>query len=79
MTIINSTVVTNKNLCKIYQSILYLTFLLSEFIDTELVTFIDTVFVTFVNTLSVTFIISSKKISGLSARLFEYYYHKYFC
>ena len=67
MTLINSTMVTNKNLCKIYQSILNLTFLLSEFIDTELVTFIGTVFVTFVNALSVTFLISSKQICGLSA------------
>ena len=67
MTLINSTMVTNKNLCKIYQSILNLTFLLSEFIDTELITFIGTVFVTFVNALSVTFLISSKQICGLSA------------
>ena len=40
---------TNKNLCKIQQSNLYLTFLLSEFINMKLVAFADTVFVTCAN------------------------------
>ena len=36
--------ITNKTVCKIYQSILYLTFSSSEFVDT----FLDIVFVIFV-------------------------------
>ena len=39
--------VAYKNLRKIQQSILYLTFALSKFIDTALATFLDIVFVTF--------------------------------
>ena len=46
---------TNKNLCKIQQSNLYLTFLLSEFINMKLVAFADTVFVTCANARSDTF------------------------
>ena len=64
--------VTNKNVRKLKQSILYLTFLSSDFFDTIHVAFVDTVFVTFVDTLSVTFIISSHSITELSAILFQY-------
>ena len=46
---------TNKNVCKIQQSNLYQTFLLSKFINMKLVAFADTVFVTCANTLSDTF------------------------
>ena len=41
MAIINSGIITNKAVCKIWQSILYFTFLLSEFIDVVLVKSVD--------------------------------------
>ena len=44
--------VTDKNVCEIKQSMLYLTFLLSEFFYTVLVTFVDIVFAIFVYTLT---------------------------
>ena len=56
----------------IYKSILYLTYLSSEFIDTVLVTFVDIVFTTFVDILFVAFIILSVTIAGVSAILFKY-------
>ena len=62
-----SNMVTNKNVCKIQQSVLYFTFLLSQFIDTlvqHLLTFFDA--------LSTTFMISRHKITELSAILFKY-------
>ena len=48
----SSDIMTNKSVCKIKQSILYLTFLYSEFVDI--------VFVIFVNGLSVALKISSQ-------------------
>ena len=45
--------IANKNVCKISQSIIYLTFLSSELIDRVFVTFVGAVFVTFVDTVSV--------------------------
>ena len=65
----NSNVVSTKKVNKL--SILHLTFLPSEFIETALVTFVDIVFVTFVDTLSVTFIISSQANTELSTVLFK--------
>ena len=53
---------------KIWQSILYLTFLLSEFVDT----FADIVFATFVDTIYITYIISSHTIFESSTILFKY-------
>ena len=50
--IMSSDIMTNKSVCKIKQSILYLTFLNSEFVDI--------VFVIFVNGLSVALKISSQ-------------------
>ena len=44
--------VTDKNVCEIKQSILYLIFLLSEFFYIVLVTFVDIVFAIFVYTLT---------------------------
>ena len=44
---INSNIVTNKNVCKIFQFILYLTFYIIRIIGIVLVTFVDIVFVTF--------------------------------
>ena len=44
---INSNMVTNKNACKIFQFILYLTFYIIRIIGIVLVTFVDIVFVTF--------------------------------
>ena len=44
--------VTDKNVCEIKQSMLYLIFLLSEFFYTVLVTFVDIVFAIFVYTLT---------------------------
>ena len=44
--------VTDKNLCEIKQSMLYLIFLLSEFFYIVLVTFVDIVFAIFVYTLT---------------------------
>ena len=44
--------VTDKNLCEIKQSILYLIFLLSEFFYIVLATFVDIVFAIFVYTLT---------------------------
>ena len=41
MEIMSSNMITNKIVCKIKQSILYITFLSSEFISTVLVTFVD--------------------------------------
>ena len=56
----NSDIMTNKSVCKIKQSILYLTFLYSEFVDIVLITFVVTVFVIFVNALFVALKISSQ-------------------
>ena len=44
--------VTDKNVCEIKQSMLYLIFLLSEFFYIVLVTFVDIVFAIFVYTLT---------------------------
>ena len=44
---INSNMVTSKNVCKIFQFILYLTFYIIRIIGIVLVTFVDIVFVTF--------------------------------
>ena len=44
--------VTDKNMCEIKQSMLYLIFLLSEFFYIVLVTFVDIVFAIFVYTLT---------------------------
>ena len=65
--------VNNKNVCKIKQCILCLTFLLSEFIESVLVSFVDIIFVTFVDTLSLTFTYSSNTIiTKLTTLLFKY-------
>ena len=75
----NSNMTTNRTVCKIWQSILYLTFLSSEFIEIVLMTFANIVFaiffsivfVTFVDTLSVAFIISLHTLTKVSALLFK--------
>ena len=70
----NSNMVTNKNVFKIYQSI---SVLLWQFIEVVLVTFVAIVFVFFVDTMPITGIISSHSITELSAILFKYLlYHK---
>ena len=56
-------------MCRIYQSILYLTFLSSEFIDL----FVAIVFVILVHTISITSIISSHAIIEVLAIHFKYY------
>ena len=61
MAIINSSMITNKTACKILLSILYLAFLLWQFIDA----FLALVFVIFVETISITDIILSKTIPHL--------------
>ena len=48
----NSYMFTNKVMCKIKQSILYLTFSSSEFIDTVLVVFFDRVFAIFIDSIA---------------------------
>ena len=80
----NSNMITNKDVCKIQQSIFYLLssldFLSLEYIDTVLVIFVEIVlgifvgivFVTFVNTLPVAFTISLHTIPDLSGVLFKY-------
>ena len=60
--------ITNKTVCKIYQSILYLTFLLLQFIDA----FLAIVSVIFVDTISITDILSSHAITEVSVILFKY-------
>ena len=57
-----------KTVCKIKQSILHLTFLSSDFIDT----FVAIVFVIFVYKISITDIISSHMITEVSAILLKY-------
>ena len=72
--------ITYKTVCKIYHSILYLTFLSSEFIDTALVTFADTVFVIFVaffDKLSAAFTILSHVITESSVKIAKYSLFKY--
>ena len=49
MEIMSSNMITNKIACKIKQSILYITFLSSEFISTVLVTFVDAPSATFID------------------------------
>ena len=49
MEIMSSNMITNKIVCKIKQSILYITFLSSEFISTVLVTFVDASSVRFID------------------------------
>ena len=49
MEIMSSNMITNKIVCKIKQSILYVTFLSSEFISTVLVTFVDAPSATFID------------------------------
>ena len=49
MEIMSSNMITNKIVCKIKQSILYITFLSSEFISTVLVTFVDAPSTTFID------------------------------
>ena len=49
MEIMSSNMITNKIVCKIKQSILYITFLSSEFISTVLVTFVDAPSATFID------------------------------
>ena len=49
MEIMSSNMITNKIICKIKQSILYITFLSSEFISTVLVTFVDAPSATFID------------------------------
>ena len=51
---------------------LYITFLLSAFIDTKLITFVGIVFVTFNATISINFIISSHITTKSSTMLFKY-------
>ena len=72
MVIINSKMVTNKNVCKIKQSILYLIFSLSEFINTISMIFADIAFVTIVDRPSIMLIISSQIITESSTILFKY-------
>ena len=72
--------IINKTVCKIKQTILYLTFLSSQFIDIVLVTFVymlfiifvGIAFVTFPDTLAVAFIILSHIITGPSIVLATY-------
>ena len=80
--------ITNKIVCRIQQSILFLTFLLWKFVDTVLVTIVGTVFVTFVgivfvklfDTLSAAFIILSHATTELSViNLNTYQFHKHMC
>ena len=61
--------IINKTMCRIYQSILYLTFLSSEFIDL----FVAIVFLILVHTISITCIISSHAITEVLAIHFKYY------
>ena len=71
----NSNMITNKTnkiVCRIKQSILYLTFLPSEFIEAVLTTFADIILVTIVDTISITYIISSNLIFESSTILFRY-------
>ena len=49
MEIMSSNMITNKIVCKTKQSILYITFLSSEFISTVLVTFVDAPSVRFID------------------------------
>ena len=49
MEIMSSNMITNKIVCKIKQSILYITFLSSEFISTVLVTFVDAPSIRFID------------------------------
>ena len=60
--------ITNKTVCKIYHSILYLTFLLLQFIDA----FVAIVSVIFVDTTSITDIISSHAITEVPVILSKY-------
>ena len=63
---------TNKTMCKIRQSILYLTFLSSEFVDALFASFIGIVQLPFVDTLSATSVISSHVITEWSVILSAY-------
>ena len=60
--------IANKTVCKIQQSIFYLTFLICQFINT----FVALVFAIFVDTISITDIGSSHAITEVSAILFRY-------
>ena len=64
--------ITNKNVCKMYQSNLYFTFSLSESVWTVIMAFADLVFVTFVDTLSAEFIISLHTITESLTILFKF-------
>ena len=59
--------ITNKTVCRIWQSTLFITFLQSEFVDTVLVVI---VFVIFVYTILITSITLSHEITKVSAILF---------
>ena len=61
----NSNMVTNKNVCKIYQFILYLTFYIIRIIGIVLVTFVDIAFVRFFCPQSVTLIIALHTITNV--------------
>ena len=78
MTIIINYMVTNKSVCKIYHSIMYINFLSSKFIDAVFATVFGTVFSEFA--LPVTLIISSHTINESATILFKYpLSHKYKC
>ena len=68
----NSNMITNKTICRIYQSILYLLFLSSKIIEAVLVTFVDIVFATFVDTIFITCLISSHGLTEVSAIVTRY-------
>ena len=67
----NSNKLTNKNVCKVQQFIIYLTFCI-RIIDTVFVKFTNTEFVTFLYTLHMTCKVSSQPMIELSAILFKY-------
>ena len=67
----NSNKLPNKNVCKIQEFIIYLTFCI-RIIDTVFVKFTNTEFVTFLDTLHMTRKVSSQPIIELSAILFKY-------
>ena len=67
--------IINQNVCKIQQSVLYFTFLLSEVIGTVLMTFADIVFVTFVDKFFFTFIDALSVIQFHQTQLLNHQYY----
>ena len=65
--------IANKTMCRLKQSILYLTFLLWKFADTVLVTFVDTLSEAF--TISSSLIFGTVTLLGRSLRLLQLLMH----